>query len=521
MGIQDLLKSLGMNSGRSDFETSVPEIQEPESYASKMEKLNLVANQLPDDSNVPMGEVAGRFGLPGENLSTIPDQERPDYLADQLKQTQQPSTLKSKESVISSLKQSLASRSPAVNEEAIPAPVAMDPIVAPKPAMSNYESELNSVLQDRKNNMHGAVRRAAANDISNYMLMAMGNENRLNSTSNAEVKRMEDLGLKDFNEKTALSGKVLGAEKAKIDLVDLQDMNDPNSLLANSIRSQLVKYLGISPEQAANMNTSQLKEYGALVRGLVDSEENRDFKKQELQMRKEENALDREVKRESIEASKAIRLEKTNNKPSAFRETRLKKLGESAAEYDAKDRGTLIANSEKVGDAIELINKNKGFWDSPSGPIKGMLPDAVRNLTNPAAVAIKRDITSAIIDTLRPILGAQFTENEGKRIMGLAYDDKVPYAETKRRASELKKIIDTKIEATDALYNHLENGGDLKDFNFGKYGMKARSGGSSTTPSSNSSSYSPAQESGISNVMSKNSISREEAISALNKAGKL
>lgn len=163
---------------------------------------------------------------------------------------------------------------------------------------------------------------------------------------------------------------------------------------------------------------------------------------------------------------------------SIFEKEQNKALGKQSAQYFATDRDQLISNSDKVTSAIDLINQAPS--GAVSGSMRGLLPDSIRAATNPEALIVQQSIQSAITDTLRPTLGAQFTEKEGERIMNLQYDPRLPPEENKRRAQELKSVIDRKVQATDALYDHLGKGGKLSDFNFDKYGMRA----SGETPTS-------------------------------------
>jgi hypothetical protein len=212
------------------------------------------------------------------------------------------------------------------------------------------------------------------------------------------------------------------------------------------------------------------------------------------------------------DAKKAERAESKESK-SEFQKVKERELAKANVEYFRKDRDQLISNSDKIDNALKIL-KDKDIGPTISGPWRGLAPDKLRSITNPQAIIVKESIQSAIQETLRPTLGAQFTEKEGERIMNLAYNDTLPPSANIKRAEELQKLLNRKMKFSEDLYKHLEeNNGSDKGFDYSKYGM-----GKSKLEKSE---FSSSQEKGIEKVMKANNISREQAINALKKAGKL
>ena len=110
--------------------------------------------------------------------------------------------------------------------------------------------------------------------------------------------------------------------------------------------------------------------------------------------------------------------------------------------------------------------------DLTGGLVNRAIGDTALRLRSPQAYNAQQNMQSAITDTLRPTLGAQFTEKEGERIMNLTFDPGISVEENKRRARELKKVIDNKIRFSDALYKHLSEKGSDEGFDYGKYNMQ-------------------------------------------------
>lgn len=197
---------------------------------------------------------------------------------------------------------------------------------------------------------------------------------------------------------------------------------------------------------------------------------------------------------------------------SVFEKKKMEKLAAAGVDYITKDRDQYLNNINKIDNAIDILNKDNVMT---SGRIVGRLPDFART---ESSITARENIQSAIQETLRPTLGAQFTEKEGERIMNLQYNENLDEAENKKRALELKKFIEKKVKFSDDLYSYIEEKGSDKGFPYEKYGMKKSS---STDQGATQSGYTESQERGIQKVMKANNISREKAIEELKKANKL
>ena len=71
--------------------------------------------------------------------------------------------------------------------------------------------------------------------------------------------------------------------------------------------------------------------------------------------------------------------------------------------------------------------------DSATGPYVGLQPDWLRAITNPKAVASKEAVEGVVQKTLKKILGGQFGEKEGDRLIARAYNKSLLPEENIRR----------------------------------------------------------------------------------------
>lgn len=183
--------------------------------------------------------------------------------------------------------------------------------------------------------------------------------------------------------------------------------------------------------------------------------------------------------------------------------------GEKATDRDyAKDyndwtstgRTELDKNLTRLKGAKEALSKS----DNLTGNFVGRLPDVVRPEDS---IALQQDVQSAAIGGLRAALGAQFTENEGKRIMDMSYDPKLSEAANKKKIDTAIEELQRRKEAQDSKSSYFENNKSLS-------GFKSTPKGDFGQPSN--------VDSKIESFMKKNGITdKNKAIEILKKAGKI
>lgn len=118
---------------------------------------------------------------------------------------------------------------------------------------------------------------------------------------------------------------------------------------------------------------------------------------------------------------------------------------------------------------LKTLEEIAGKLEAPgeanySGPYLGLVPESVRGITNPASVDVQNDIANIVQRSLRPILGAQFTEKEGENLIRRAYNPQLDEATNAKRLRRLvevsRKIAQQKLAAA----QYFEQHGTLKGF---------------------------------------------------------
>jgi hypothetical protein len=99
--------------------------------------------------------------------------------------------------------------------------------------------------------------------------------------------------------------------------------------------------------------------------------------------------------------------------------------------------------------------------DDLTGPVTGRIPDAIRSFTNPESIAARNAVEEVVQRNLRLVLGAQFTEKEGERLIARAYNPTLSEAENAKRVRRLLTQIDQAAAAKDAAAAYYEENGTL------------------------------------------------------------
>lgn len=114
----------------------------------------------------------------------------------------------------------------------------------------------------------------------------------------------------------------------------------------------------------------------------------------------------------------------------------------------------------QLNEALKALRQT----DSLSGPLVGGIPDAVLKFANPEAIAIRESVEEVVQRNLRLVLGAQFTEKEGERLIARAYNKNLSEAENAKRLSRLVTQIQQAAQAKMAAIQYYEQNGTLAGF---------------------------------------------------------
>lgn len=149
-----------------------------------------------------------------------------------------------------------------------------------------------------------------------------------------------------------------------------------------------------------------------------------------------------------------------------------KKVDEAfAPEYQAwitggkADAQKGVTQLKEVSTALSNAIRDKR---SLTGPAISLVPDLVKSLGVPEAISTREMVEEVVQRNLRLILGAQFTEAEGERLISRAFNPKLSEAENLKRVKRLLTQMESALKAKDEAVSYASKNGTLKGFDVSK-----------------------------------------------------
>lgn len=169
---------------------------------------------------------------------------------------------------------------------------------------------------------------------------------------------------------------------------------------------------------------------------------------QELGLKKQELALKQRELEQKLASPANIPLSKGQE---ALDKDFAKEYSDFVAQGGAAD---VNKNIEQLNLAAENLKKD----DTLTGSIRGLAPDWIRATTNPKAIATREAVEEIAQRNLRLVLGAQFTQKEGERLIARAFNPLLSTEENSRRVKRLgeqiSKAAKVKMEAAKYFEEH-------------------------------------------------------------------
>jgi hypothetical protein len=133
-----------------------------------------------------------------------------------------------------------------------------------------------------------------------------------------------------------------------------------------------------------------------------------------------------------------------------------------AKDYPAFMQGGAQDATKQLAQLQDVTRQLSTPGASLTGPVLGRVPDAVKSFTNPNAIAMRERVEEVVQRSLRAILGAQFTENEGTRLIARAYNQSQPEAENAIRVGRLFTQLNQSLQQKMAAAQYFEKNGTLQ-----------------------------------------------------------
>lgn len=124
-----------------------------------------------------------------------------------------------------------------------------------------------------------------------------------------------------------------------------------------------------------------------------------------------------------------------------------------------------VKQMEQLDDVLTELESGKNL----TGPLTGSVPDSVLKFTNPEAISAREKVEEVVQRNLRLILGAQFTEKEGERLIKRAYNPNLSEAENAQRVRRLLGQMRTALQAKQDAADYFEQNGTLTGWRGKRY----------------------------------------------------
>lgn len=149
------------------------------------------------------------------------------------------------------------------------------------------------------------------------------------------------------------------------------------------------------------------------------------------------------------------------------------KMAQEYSEYVSEGRETKNFDEiRKLEEALKAAEQKLG--DSFIDRAQGMLPEGVRDIIDPEDRAIEDRVKGQAIKTLKQLLGGQFTEKEGNRILDNTYNPRQKKSENIRRMKELIRTLYDVARSQKAAMDYFSKNGTIKGYEAPKIDINVR-----------------------------------------------
>lgn len=142
-----------------------------------------------------------------------------------------------------------------------------------------------------------------------------------------------------------------------------------------------------------------------------------------------------------------------------------KKIDESFAdEYVKWIGGTGADTAGNIAKLQDVLGKLES-GEKLTGPIMGQLPDFLMAFLDPDAVGSREAVEGVVQRNLKAVLGAQFTEKEGEKLIKRAYNPTLDGKENARRLRVLVKQMNSALQSKNQMTTYFRENGTLMGYN--------------------------------------------------------
>lgn len=119
----------------------------------------------------------------------------------------------------------------------------------------------------------------------------------------------------------------------------------------------------------------------------------------------------------------------------------------------------------QLGDTLKNLKAGK----VDTGWYQRYIPEGLKEAANPELVALRQNVEEVTQRNLRLVLGAQFTEKEGERLIARAFNENLPTEVNVQRVERLMGQINAAAKAKQEAFNYFQKNGTMAGFTGRQY----------------------------------------------------
>lgn len=275
--------------------------------------------------------------------------------------------------------------------------------------------------------------------------------------------------LEDRQRKQQLEDLSMGKTMMDFDemLKNEEELNNPTGLLANTLKNA-AKTLnvdlpeGITPKQILRVmpNITTLAEQRKTK--LSEAEAEKELKKQQYEKDIELEML----KQKGAKELKQMELEQKKTAPTEGQKTTDKEFAKDYVTW-VSEKGSISADKgiANVQEAIKEMQANPNLTGGFNSVAYALMPESLKSAHSKKIAKIETRLRSAVVDTLRPLLGSQFAAREGENIFKQTFDANQLMSENIARAQLVLQDLQNQVESRRRAVEYWEaNNGSLRGY---------------------------------------------------------
>ena len=136
------------------------------------------------------------------------------------------------------------------------------------------------------------------------------------------------------------------------------------------------------------------------------------------------------------------------------------KFAETYNEWNTTGATDALKQSAQLRGVLADLRAGKNL----TGPVLGLQPDVIQSFLNPDALDARQKVEEVVQRNLRKILGAQFTKEEGERLISRSFDQRLSPEQNAARLEALLNQMDAAAQNTANMVKYFNENGTLRGY---------------------------------------------------------